>query len=61
MREVGPANFPQTFEQYMEGKEDLKSMIAEGRSKHERERKIQDEKLGDLKTKPEGEGVKVLS
>ncbi len=58
---MGPANFPQTFEQYMEGKEDLKSMIAEGRSKLEWERKIPDEKLGELKTMLEGEDFKVLS
>ena len=49
IREVGPKDFPQTFAQYMEEHAALKDMIAEGRGKIEWERKIPDEKLGELK------------
>ncbi len=59
VREVGPANFPQTFQQWMEGKESLVTMIAEGRGKLEWERKIPDEKLGELKTMLEADDFKV--
>merc|ERR1719445_2931596 len=49
IREVGPAGFPKTFKQWMDDNGHLREMIAEGRGKLEWERKIPDEKLGDLK------------
>jgi len=49
LREVGPNDFPQTFQQWMDSHTDLKDMIAEGRGKLEWERKIPDEKLVELK------------
>jgi len=42
----------------MEEKESLKTMIAEGRGKLEWERKIPDEKLGELKDMLSGEDFK---
>ena len=48
-REVGPKDYNQTFKQWMDDHNDLREMIAEGRSKLEWERKIPDEKLVDLK------------
>ncbi len=59
IREVGPANFPQTFQQWIDEKEALKTMIAEGRGKLEWERKIPDENLGELKSMLEAEDFKV--
>jgi len=49
IREVGPDGFPKTFKEWMDEHDSLRAMIAEGRSKLEWERKIPDEKLGDLK------------
>lgn len=49
IREVGPKEFPQTFKEWMDDHVALREMIAEGRGKLEWERKIPDEKLGDLK------------
>merc|ERR1712158_76746 len=49
IREVGPDGFPKTFKEWMDEHDSLRTMIAEGRSKLEWERKIPDEKLGDLK------------
>merc|ERR1712038_802288 len=49
VREVGPKDYNQTFKQWMDDHNDLREMIAEGRSKLEWERKIPDEKLVDLK------------
>ncbi len=49
VREVGPKDFPLTFRQWMDEHEALRTMIAEGRSKLEWERKIPDEKLGELR------------
>jgi len=49
IREVGPAGFPKTFKEWMDDHAALRDMIAEGRGKLEWERKIPDEKLGDLK------------
>jgi len=49
IREVGPAGFPKTFKEWMDDHATLRDMIAEGRGKLEWERKIPDEKLGDLK------------
>ena len=49
VRESGPKDFPQTFKQWMDEHASLRDMIAEGRGKLEWERKIPDEKLGDLK------------
>merc|ERR1712156_367539 len=49
IREVGPKDYNQTFKQWMDEHASLREMIAEGRSKLEWERKIPDEKLGDLK------------
>ena len=49
IREVGPAGFPKTFKEWMDEHPQLRDMIAEGRGKLEWERKIPDEKLGDLK------------
>jgi len=49
IREVGPNGFPQTFKEWMDEHDELRAMIAEGRGKLEWERKIPDEKLGDLK------------
>jgi len=49
IREVGPKDFHQTFQQWMDAHGDLKEMIAEGRGKLEWERKIPDEKLSELK------------
>ena len=49
IREVGPKGFPQSFLQYMDAHPDLRTMIDEGRGKLEWERKIPDEKLGELK------------
>merc|ERR1712152_5568 len=49
VREVGPAGFPKTFKEWMDDHASLRDMIAEGRGKLEWERKIPDEKLGDLK------------
>ena len=49
VREVGPKDFPQTFKEWMDDHGALRDMIAEGRGKLEWERKIPDEKLGDLK------------
>ena len=48
-REVGPKDYNQTFKQWMDDHNDLREMIAEGRSKLEWERKIPDDKLVDLK------------
>merc|ERR1712241_1401665 len=48
-REVGPKGFPQSFKEWMDDHASLRDMIAEGRGKLEWERKIPDEKLGDLK------------
>merc|ERR1712168_602463 len=49
IREVGPNGFPKTFKEWMDEHQALREMIAEGRGKLEWERKIPDEKLGDLK------------
>merc|ERR1712158_141442 len=49
VREVGPKDYNQTFKQWMDDHNDLREMIAEGRSKLEWERKIPDDKLADLK------------
>merc|ERR1719334_50535 len=49
IREVGPNGFPKTFKEWMDDHASLRDMIAEGRGKLEWERKIPDEKLGDLK------------
>merc|ERR1712080_241077 len=49
IRELGPKGFPQTFKQYMDEHSGLRTMIEEGRSKLEWERKIPDEKLSELK------------
>jgi len=49
VREVGPKDYNQTFKQWMDDHNDLREMIAEGRSKLEWERKIPDDKLVDLK------------
>merc|ERR1712227_23105 len=49
VREVGPKDYNQTFKQWMDEHNDLREMIAEGRSKLEWERKIPDDKLVDLK------------
>jgi len=49
IREVGPNGFPKTFKEWMDEHQQLRDMIAEGRGKLEWERKIPDEKLGDLK------------
>merc|ERR1711972_1135367 len=49
IREVGPAGFPKTFKEWMDDHATLRDVIAEGRGKLEWERKIPDEKLGDLK------------
>merc|ERR1711879_252735 len=49
VREVGPKDYNQTFKQWMDDHNDLRVMIAEGRSKLEWERKIPDDKLVDLK------------
>ena len=48
VREVGPKGFPQTFEQWLGEREALVTMIREGRGKLEWERKIPDEKLGEI-------------
>jgi len=50
IREVGPKEYNQTFKAWMDDHAELRTMIAEGRSKLEWERKIPDEKLADLKT-----------
>merc|ERR1711970_130591 len=50
IREVGPKEYNQTFKAWMDDHAGLRTMIAEGRSKLEWERKIPDEKLADLKT-----------
>merc|ERR1719210_806925 len=49
VREVGPKEYNMTFKQYMDEHAELRTMIEEGRSKLEWERKIPDEKLMDLK------------
>merc|ERR1719433_1429564 len=49
VREVGPKDYNQTFKQWMDDHNDLREMIAEGRSKLEWERKIPDDKLVDPK------------
>ena len=50
VREQGPQDFPKSFKAWMdEEHDDLRTMIAEGRDKLEWERKIPDEKLGELK------------
>ena len=48
-REVGPKDYNQTFKQWMDDHNDLREMIAEGRSKLEWERKIPEEHINDLK------------
>ena len=58
VREVGPKEFPQTFKQWMDDHAYLREMIAEGRGKLEWERKIPDEKLGELKALLDDEAFK---
>ena len=59
VREVGPKEFPQTFKQWMDERDHLRVMIAEGRGKLEWERKIPDEKLGELKDMLDNKNFKV--
>jgi len=49
VRETGPKLFPQTFKEWMDAHEDLRAMIVDGKGDIEWERKIPDEKLGELK------------
>ncbi|TRY76868.1 hypothetical protein TCAL_03830 [Tigriopus californicus] len=49
VREQGSQGFPVTFKQWMDERSNLRTMIAEGRSKLEWERKIPDDKLVNLK------------
>lgn len=60
VRDVGPKEFPQTFKQWMDEREHLRVMIEEGRGKLEWERKIPDEKLGELKDMLDNKNFKVI-